>query len=47
MIGAVILATMVGLAGFAAALGLGWSVLAALTVYSVLGTVTLVARCAG
>lgn len=41
MIGAVILASTVGLTGFAVSLGTGSSFLAAMAVYSVTGTVTL------
>lgn len=42
MIGAVMIATAVGLTGFTVALADGCSFLTALAVYSVLGTVTLV-----
>ena len=44
MIGAVMMAVVLGLTGFVAALGAGYSFPAALAVYSVLGTVTLVVR---
>ena len=43
MIGAVILASTVGLAGFAVSMGTGSSFLAAMVVYSVTGAVTLTA----
>lgn len=43
MIGAVILASTVGLTGFAVSMGTGSSFLFAMAVYSVTGTVTLVA----
>lgn len=43
MIGAVILASTVGLAGFAVSLGMGSSFLVAMAVSSVSGTVTLAA----
>ena len=46
MISAVMLAITVGLTGFVVSLGLGSSLLIALTVYSVLGTVTLIAAMA-